>query len=68
MKYKVGDLVLYRPRPAYGDQEEGIGVIYKYDPYRHDGSFAVWWTNHCTKTDAEWYDKEELRLVSHESR
>ena len=32
MKYKVGDLVLYRPRPAYGDQEEGIGVIYKYAP------------------------------------
>ena len=51
MKYKVGDLVeYYDGRNDY----EGLGVIYKYDPYRHDGSFAVWWTNHCTKTDAEW--------------
>ena len=65
MKYKVGDLVeYYDGRNDY----EGLGIIYKYDPYRQDGSFAVWWTNHCTKTDAEWYDKEELRLVSHESR
>ena len=66
MKYEIGDLVLYRPRGAC--EEEGIGVIYKYDPYRPDGSFAVWWTNHCTDTDAEWYDKEELRPVSNESR
>ena len=65
MKYKVGDLVEYHDgRTEY----EGLGIIYKYDPYRPDGSFAVWWTNHCTQTDAEWYDKEELRLVSHESR
>lgn len=65
MKHKVGDLVEY-----YDDRNEyeGLGIIYKYDPYRGYGSFAVWWTNHCTKTDAEWYDKEELRLVNYESR
>jgi len=66
VKYKVGDLVEYCN--VHNPTTEGLGIIYKYDPYRADGSFAVWWTNHCTETDAEWYDKEELRPVNHESR
>ena len=65
MKYKVGDLVKYYD--GHG-RFVGIGVIYRYDPHQVDGPFAVWWTNHCTKTDAKWYDKKELRAVNYESR